>query len=746
MKSIKYKILISFCLTALLSIAIVGVVVSTQINSSISQQSEKLAADMTAQMYETLNLPHHTFELLIQEEIRRSVNELCKSPTLINNLESFQVKALEAEVHKTALNQGLDFAILLNLNGQVEASFPSTLQDLKLEEYLKSWEFGAHTLRVLKEELTDTTDVWDALSRHDSEGLKSLGLSDQDILEKGTLSIVAAGIVWNDFDEQLGICLIGRFLNNYKKPLEQLHDIAGYASVIYLDTIPIAQAGFDDSEEDEFDLSTLQISSEIQAEAYNTTGNINHIMTLAGKPYLTACSALKSFTGENIGILSVGLPETQITEVQQSIFSSGIDMRENMQKWILGVGIVSLSLFVLVSLVIATKIVNPLKQLSEITKRIAIGDFRQNIPITSHDEVGELSKSLQEVVRAFREITTAYEAISTGDLSQEITPRSEQDALGQAFQRMSAYLKELAAVATAIAAGDLRHEITPKTEHDVLGQAFHNIKAVRHTMSQIVDGATQLDQASGSLNQISTQIANDTEKTSRQFSIVSSVSQQISQNVNEVSVTTEEFTANIREIARNAVEVSQVAASAVNIADSAHATISTLEANSQEIGDIVQLITNIAQQTNLLALNATIEAARAGEMGKGFAVVASEVKDLARETATSAEDIVHKMETIQTSSQDTAEAITQLAEIVRRVHELSDSIAAAVEEQASAMTQISLNIADTAHGSDEISHSIETVTNLAHHTSERATTIQEAAQNLAELAEHLHQLVEQFQL
>lgn len=746
MQSIKYKLLISFCLTALLSIAIVGIVVSSKISDSISEQSKKLAADMTAQMYATLNLPHQTFELLIREDIRRSVNELRKSPTLINNFEFVQIKALQAELHMAATNLGLDFVVLFNLAGQVEASFPSTLQDLKVEEYFKSWEFGTHTLRVLQGELTDTTDVWDAFSRHDSEVLKMFGVGHRDISGKGTLSIVAAGIVQNDFKERLGMCLIGRLLNDYKKPLQHLNDIAGYASVIYLDTTPIAQAGFDDSAEDEFDLSTLQISPEIQAEVYNATEKINHTLTLAGTQYLTACSALKSFSGENIGILSVGLPKTQITEVQQSILSSGINTRRNIQKWIVGIGSVSLLLFGLVSLVIATKIVNPLKRLSDITKHIARGDFRQEVSITSHDEVGALSKSLREVVDSFREITTAYKAISTGDLSYDMTPRSEQDTLGQAFQQMSTYLKELAAVATAIAAGDLRHEITPKTDHDVLGKAFHNLKAVRDTMSQIVNGAIRLDQASGVLNQTSTQIANDIEQSSQQVAILSSVSQQISQNVNEVSVTTEEFAANIREVARNAAEVSHVAASAVTIAESAHATISNLEVNSQEIGDIVKLITNIAQQTNLLALNATIEAVRAGEMGKGFAVVANEVKNLARETATSADDIIHKVETIQTSSQNTTGAIVQLAEIVRRVHELSDAIAVAVEEQAGAMTQISRNIADTAHGSDEISHSIEEITNFAQHTSDQAKTVQEAAQDLAELAEHLHQLIGKFQI
>ncbi len=76
-------------------------------------------------------------------------------------------------------------------------------------------------------------------------------------------------------------------------------------------------------------------------------------------------------------------------------------------------------------------------------------------------------------------------------------------------------------------------------------------------------------------------------------------------------------------------------------------TVQKLGTSSQEIGDVIKVITSIAEQTNLLALNATIEAARAGEAGKGFAVVASEVKELAQETAKATEDIARRVEAIQ---------------------------------------------------------------------------------------------------
>lgn len=395
----------------------------------------------------------------------------------------------------------------------------------------------------------------------------------------------------------------------------------------------------------------------------------------------------------------------------------------------------------------ALRMVRPLIYLSQAARRIAMGDVNFHLnQVRSRDEIGTLSAEFRNMMVYMQEMATVATQISQGDLSQKVPPRTGQDTLGNAFQSMSMYLQEIAAIATAMANGELRQEIHPKTEEDILGKAFQQLKSLRDTIREIMGGAEQLGNASTGLRQISTDLASGAEQSSQQAQVVSLNSQQISQSMTHVSSATEELAANIRAISHSVQEVSQIITSAVEVVNSANTTISTLEARSREIGDIINIITTITQQTNLLALNATIEAARAGEVGKGFAVVAHEVKALAREIAVSAEDIIRKIEAIQVSTIEATQAIIHVSEITHQVHELSTAIATMVEQQAATTNEISRNIADVADGSDEITHAIAEVATTSRETSEQAAYVQDAAQKLTELAGQLSHLVGRFKI
>jgi methyl-accepting chemotaxis protein len=386
-------------------------------------------------------------------------------------------------------------------------------------------------------------------------------------------------------------------------------------------------------------------------------------------------------------------------------------------------------------------------QLASIAEQISQGNIHVEIAeVSTRDELSMLAKAFQHLIAYLQEMAMTARAIAQGNVSLNIQPKSEHDVLGYAFLDMSAYLKHIASAAMSMAEGDLRQEIQPKTEQDLLGNAFQQLQVLRKTMQEIMNGAEQVGDASAVLRQISADIAAGAEQTSQQIQVVSTNSQQISQRVTEVSAGTEEFVANIREISRNTDEVSHIATDAVTMTNTASMAIFTLKSDTEEIGDIVKIITDIAQQTNLLALNATIEAARAGEAGKGFAIVASEVKDLARKTAASAKDIVQKIEAIQVSSKGVADTVILLSENIHRVNELAESIALSVNEQMASMNEIARNITETAHDSEGISTTITEVASATRQVSEQTVDVQDAARELADLAEHMRQLVKKFKV
>jgi methyl-accepting chemotaxis protein len=165
---------------------------------------------------------------------------------------------------------------------------------------------------------------------------------------------------------------------------------------------------------------------------------------------------------------------------------------------------------------------------------------------------------------------------------------------------------------------------------------------------------------------------------------------------------------------------------------------------AQTIGEVVQLINDVANQTNLLALNATIEAARAGDAGKGFAVVANEVKALAGQTAKATDEIRAQTEAIQKATTNVVAAIRGIGSTIKQIDEISSSIAAAVEEQGTVTREITGNVALAARGTSEVSKNITGVTQSSAEVGLAAEQVLGAAGVLAQHSDRMKAEVTRF--
>ena len=297
--------------------------------------------------------------------------------------------------------------------------------------------------------------------------------------------------------------------------------------------------------------------------------------------------------------------------------------------------------------------------------------------------------------------------------------------------------------------GDLTRRVNQTTGDELgeMGKWFNTfIVKLEGLVSRVAKSTQVVAGSSENLFSVSHQMGVGAEDMSVQANVVAAAAEQVTRNLQTVAAATEEMTASIGEISKNASAAAMVAGRAVERAQVANITMDLLGRSSAEIGEVVKVINSVAQQTKLLALNATIEAARAGAAGKGFAVVANEVKELANETAKATKQISEKVDAIQAGTREAGAVIGDISGIIRQMHDISTTIASAVEEQTATTREIARNVSEAAIGESHVTENITSVAHAAKLTSGGAKTTQDAAGELAGMAAELQKIVGVFKV
>jgi methyl-accepting chemotaxis protein len=331
---------------------------------------------------------------------------------------------------------------------------------------------------------------------------------------------------------------------------------------------------------------------------------------------------------------------------------------------------------------------------------------------------------VRDVSRGIASIVAPMQALGAGDLTAQVPHQGEKTEIGSMADSLQVFKEALIAkkAADEAAARDADAKIERARRVDGITREFESM--IGEIVNTVSSASTQLEASAGTLTATAVRAQELT-------TMVAAASEEASTNVQSVASATEEMASSVNEISRQVQDSARMAGEAVGEARKTNDRVSELSKAAARIGDVVELINNIAGQTNLLALNATIEAARAGEAGRGFAVVASEVKALAEQTAKATGEIGQQINGIQSATQDSVNAIKEISGTIEKLSEISSAIAAAVEQQGAATQEISRNVQQAAQGTQQVSSNITDVQRGAGETGLASSQVLSAAQSLS---------------
>jgi methyl-accepting chemotaxis protein len=622
MKTIKTQMLVKFNIAVILVVVVVGLIVSWQLNRSISQQSELISRGLANLNSKALANYQNILNIFIKD-VKKDMGTVRKN--ISNNLnvrraiEIDELKSLTAQLVNFGQQNSIDFSIVLDLKGRHLASYPYEVDSIWLDNHFQTSKLGILLRGLLKNGAQSDFLKNGIVVKATPDFLKALNLSHKNVSGKGSIGIISADAILDDFGDPLGVCIAGKLLSGSSdNPLIRLYKSTRSVSVIYIENAPILFVGFANDQESSFDAVTLKLDPEIQADILNRPDGVYLEIPLGNEKYLTRCTVITSFEEEKIGIVLVGALKSRVTAATRTFIASGLKAKRDVQTWIIGIALVSILLFSLGSLQVSMGIMRPITRVIE-----------------------GMTASAAQVTSASFQFSSASQSLSESS--------SDQAA---AIEETSASLEEMAAM----------------TKQN-LGNA-HEADTLMQNANQVISQANlSMNELNTSMNEISA----SSEKTSKIIKTIDEIAFQtnlLALNAAVEAARAGEAGAGFAVVADEVRNLAmRCAEAAKNTSELIEDTVKTIKGGSQKVTMVGEVFTQVTESTTKVGELVAEIAAASKEQTQGIEQVdktVGEMNNMSQVNAAGAEESASASEELSGQADQMKAMVGELAVLVGR--------------------------------------------------------------------------------
>ena len=459
----------------------------------------------------------------------------------------------------------------------------------------------------------------------------------------------------------------------------------------------------------------------------------------------------------------------------------------------------SIFIAIILALILSRSFRTSLIDIIDFAKKISNGDLSETVNINRKDEIGELSKSLNNMTKKQKEL------IKFSNMRKLSTPVMEIDKdfnltfVNEAFCNVigktsdecigkkcySIFQSENCQSENCISYKAMNQKI-PKQSHFrasfgdrknipltttcmpieynkkiegtinfIVEQSdiFEIVDEVRSVTEELNISSENLSQISNKMTMQTNEVVSLSERSSENVEKIANAGDDISAIVDNEAISINDMTNFLSNIAENTQKAKEISQSAWDRSKEINVKMETMAQASEEIGEIIVVIDEIADRTDLLALNAAIEAEGAGSAGKGFAVVADEVQKLAKQSSDATDEITRQIDNVQKITNDTQQDIKEINKTIKSISAINEEIAIAVEEQNNTALAILDNMNNTTQQSksvaEEARNAFQMVNEITIFSKESATLADEtnaASTQIKQTVSNLIEIVKKFKI